>query len=347
VRRVGLIRGLRKVGRILRPNAAKELKTEGPANPAAPPVDLRQFQQGDIVDSARLLVQDPDGAEYWINTPHGVVLISQTCDIVVNEKEYVQVARLVPMDGSSAILAEKGAMPGRVAVSSEGESLFADLEHIATVHKKYIASFAPRHGAGPNAELKRFGARVGRKFSRFAFPDDVSYWLEPFKGSVLDKVGKPNSDLGHVLDKMVESLRLECRPSWDKPAPWDLKLVVVVKPEHLPMLDENDPVERSNTFMKWAYKPNGTLRTATEIATKLRGLTSQTPASERAWWWDAFAEALAANFRLKANAPQSARDAVLGERFSSEAITAEEFTYDRVLCSEEIDLDHLSGPLPR
>ncbi|WP_042370256.1 hypothetical protein [Streptacidiphilus neutrinimicus] len=310
---------------------------------------MDDFQQGDIVESVRLPVQGANGQEVWIETPQGVALITQTCDIVVDTKHFVQVAPLVHLEGNEARQASKGAVPGRVGVPGAGDGVFADLEHVATVDKRYIATFAPKRGALTTMELKRFGARVGRKFSRFAFPDDINYWLQSLKGVVLDKVGNANSDLGLVLDEMVESLRLECDPSWDSSAPWRLTLVVIVRPDLLPILDDVEPMEPSTGVSSWLYQADGeTLRrSAAEIATKLLALPADAPAGERMWWWDAFGHALAAACRVKSGAPDSARDAVVGGGFAWEVLTAEEFTYERFLRSEEIDLDHLSAPLPR
>lgn len=300
------------------------------------------------MDSVRLPVQGPDGHEVWLETPHGAVLITQTCDIVVTTKQFVQVAPLVILDGNDARQASKGAVPGRVAVPGAGEGVFADLEHVATVDKRYIATFAPKRGALTTAELKRFGARVGRKFSRFAFPDEVNYWLQPLKSAVLDKVGNENSDLGRVLNEMVESLRLECDPSWDTPAPWSLTLVVIVHPGFLPILDDGESAEPNTEISTWLYRENGELRRgAAEIATKLLTMRDDASGPERMWWWDAFAQALAAACRVKSSAPLSARNAVVGGCLTWEVLTGEEFTYERFLRSEEIDLDHLSAPLPR
>ena len=345
-----LYRALQRVRDALQRNGASTSAEGAGTQPIGPAANLDAFQQGDIVESVRLPVQGPDGNEVWVETPHGVTLITQTCDIVVDTKRFVQVAPLVPMDGNDARQASKGAIPGMVAVPGAGKDIFADLEHVATVDKRYISSFAPKRGASSTGELKRFGARVGRKFSRFAFPDDINYWLHPLKGTVLDKVGNENSDLGRVLDEMVESLRLECVPSWDAPAPWSLTLVVIVRPEFLPDLDDApESAVPGDAVQKWLYQADGhTLRRgAAEIATKLLTLTADTPASERTWHWEAFAHALAMACRIKSGAPASAQDAVQGGNFSWEAVTCEEFTYERYLRSEEIDLDHLSAPLPR
>jgi hypothetical protein len=115
------------------------------------------------------------------------------------------------------------------------------------------------------------------------------------------------------------------------------------------MLDDSKHADPSTGFKRKVYQNDGeTLRrTAAQIATELLGLNADTPRTEVAWWWDVFAQALASQCHPKGSVPQNVLAAVQGEYISWEAVTAEEFTFERFLRSEEIDLDHLSGPLPR
>ncbi|MER6313605.1 hypothetical protein ABT237_07520 [Streptomyces sp. NPDC001581] len=310
-------------------------------------MSIAGLQQADILKTEQIPCLGPAGEAAWWPTPDGVVIISQTCDVVRDTKEYLQVAPLVRLTGNTARQAAKGAMPGYVLVPEA--DAFADLDHVATVSKQHLAMLVPQRGVASTQDLRLFGMRVGRRFSRFAFPDAVSEWLQPLKGLVIDKAGRATSALGRVLDEQVESLRLECSPSWDEGAPYELTLLVVVKPGLLPVLDEKQPApSASPNLSRWLWDAEGALlRKPVVIAEKIDTVTPSTSVGDRLWLWECFAESLAATCRPPASAPPEIADAVNGREISAEVATAREVVYERILRSEEIDLEHLSPPLPR
>ncbi|MFE3991558.1 hypothetical protein ACFXPW_07650 [Streptomyces goshikiensis] len=312
-------------------------------------LSLAGFQQADILKTEQIPCLGATGVASWLPTPEGVVIISQTCDVVRDNKEYLQVAPLVRLQGNSARQAAKGAMPGYVLVPKAGTNAFADLDHVATVSKQHLALLVPQRGVTSTQDLRLFGMRVGRRYSRFAFPDAISEWLQPLKGLVIEKSGRSASALGHVLDKGVESLRLECSPSWDNGAPYDLTLLVVVKAGLLPVLNEGEPPpSASATLARWLWDADGSLlRKPAPIAEKIVEVSPTTSLGDRLWLWECFAESLAAMCRPPASALPSVANSVAGGEFSSEVATAREVAYERILRSEEIDLEHLSPPLPR
>ncbi|MEN8649723.1 hypothetical protein ABCR94_03465 [Streptomyces sp. 21So2-11] len=300
-----------------------------------------------MLKTGRIPLLGPAGDVQWLETPDGVVVVSQTCDVVQPKMTTVQVAPLVRLSSSLAGLATKGAMPRYVAVPEVGSDAFADLEHVATVAKSHVALLVPQRGAATASEVRTFGMRVGRRFSRFAFPDDVAPWLAPLKDAVLKKAGKGSSSLGRVLDEMVESLRLECAPSWDDGAPYHLKLLVLVKPGLLPVFDDTEDLTPPAAVYQWLYGDDGLHRSPTELADRIISLGASGERLERLWLWDGFAGALAAVCKPKSTEPPGVQTAVAGHAFDSEVATIREVTYERVLRSEEIDVEHLSPPLPR
>ncbi|MGR4881471.1 hypothetical protein ACIPUC_18970 [Streptomyces sp. LARHCF249] len=312
-------------------------------------MSLTGFQQADILKTERIPCLGPMGEASWLPTPDGVVIISQTCDVVRDSKEYLQVAPLIRLIGNAARQAGKGAMPGYVLVPEAGTDTFADLDHVATVSKHHVALLVPQRGVASTQALRLFGMRVGRRFSRFAFPDAVSEWLQPLKGLVIDKAGRATSALGRVLDERVESLRLECSPSWDDGAPYELTLLVVVKPGLLPVLHEGQPPPSASAALsRWLWDGEGSLiRKPAAIAEKIVEASPSTSLADRLWLWECFAESLAATCRPPTSALPDIANAVAGGEFSSEVATAREVAYERILRSEEIDLEHLSPPLPR
>jgi hypothetical protein len=273
-----------------------------------------------------------------------VVLLSQTCDLVQANKESVQVAPIVRLPQTVVSNAAKGAMPGYVYVPFVASDAFADLDRMATVSKSHIAQLTPE----PGAPERQFGMRVGRRFSRFPFPDEVTWWLEPLKKAAIGKSGNSNSALGRVLDDWVESLRLECDPSWHEGPPFQVTLLVLVRPNALPVLDEDNVPEPSTELHGRLYNSAGDVRqTPATIADWLLSGSYAKSRSDTWWLWDAFGQSLAAVCKPKASAPKEIFSAVVDGRFDSEVATVREVTYERILRSEEIDLEHLSDPLPR
>lgn len=330
-----------------KPPGGRQAEQSEWVQPARP--SLAGFQQADILKAERIPCVGPTGEASWLPTPEGVVIISQTCDVVRDSKEYLQVAPLIRLTGNTARQAAKGAMPGYVLVPEAGTDAFVDLDHVATVSKQHVALLVPQRGVVSTQDLRLFGMRVGRRFSRFAFPDAVSEWLQPLKGLVIDKSGRSTSALGRVLDGMVDSLRLECSPSWDDGAPYELTLLVVVKPGLLPVLDEGEPPPgASSVLSRWLWDDGGKLlRKPAAIAERIDSGDPSASPGDRSWLWECFAESLAGTCRPPVSALSNVANAVTGGQFSSEVATAREVAYERILRSEEIDLEHLSPPLPR
>ncbi|MET9041728.1 hypothetical protein ABZX34_02300 [Streptomyces sp. NPDC004362] len=312
------------------------------------PTDLSGFQQADVLKIDRIPLRGPSGEVVWHATPDGVVIISQTCDVVQPNKPYLQVAPIARVPANLAKQAAKGAMPGYVAVPEAGYDAFADLDNIATVSKAHLALLVPQRGVADVAAMRIFGMRVGRRFSRFAFPDEVVPWLEPLKSSVLSKAGKTSSPLGRVLDERVESLRLECAPSWDAGLPYQLTLLVVVKPKLLPVFDEDEKPVPPAELEQWLWDEEGNIKQRPAvIAERLLNLATSGDRERRLWLWEGFGQALAAECRPKSSAPDKVLSAVAGGAIDVEVTTIQDITYERILSSEEIDVDHLSPPLPR
>jgi hypothetical protein len=326
-----------------------ESQLDEPTSPSEhAPVDLSGFQQADVLKTDRIPLRGPSGEVIWHATPEGVAIISQTCDVVQPNKAFLQVAPIVKLPEQLTKRASKGAMPGYVAVPEAGADAFADLDHIATVSKAHVALLVPQRGVADVAALRVFGMRVGRRFSRFAFPDDVVPWLEPLKSSVISKAGKTSSSLGRVLDEWVESLRLESTPSWDAGPPYQLTLLVLVKPGLLPVFDEDDKPEPPPALEHWLWDTDGSLKQRpAAIADRLVQLTITGDRAERLWLWEGFAQALVAECKPRPSAPATVVNAVLGGEIDVEVTTIQDITYERVLRSEEIDVDHLSPPVPR
>ena len=103
----------------------------------------------------------------------------------------VVAAPLVRLSGDVLRQAVKGGRPRYVAVPAAGADTFADLDIIGTLDKNILASMPVTDGVGPaDADIRRFGQRIARRFGRFPFPDEVVPWLTPLTDIVTSKYGK-------------------------------------------------------------------------------------------------------------------------------------------------------------
>lgn len=305
-------------------------------------VDKVDFRQGDIVPVTKLPLVGSDGSIEQFETPLGAVLISQTCDLVQPDRPTAQLAALKRLPSTQAKEAIRGRRPRFVNVPELGDDVFADLEVIATVSKEYLAELGSRPGlpAGGNHD-SRFGRAIGRRFSRFPFPDELHPWIVPLQDVVQRKANKLTSPLGRVLDS-VDALRLECTGDWHAGPPYDLTLLVILPRGVLPEVGENAPAVPGD-LARWALGADGTVRrNPAEIADKIESANSN---AERFYLWQYLGESLIAKCRAAGEANPQFSDAV--RSLEAEVIGEDELSYDRAIRSEELDLDHLSPPAPK
>lgn len=144
----------------------------------------------------------------------GLVVVTQTCDLVRScvERPFVQLSPLVRLEEPTASQARRGMRPRYVHVPLAGEDAFADLDRVATVEKSLIARWERSPGLNGDREQRRFAQATGRKFSRFAFPDDLSHSLRGLIDRVKKKHAKASPE-GRALETL-EEIRVTGAPSW-------------------------------------------------------------------------------------------------------------------------------------
>jgi hypothetical protein len=208
---------------------------------------------------------------------------------------------------------------------------------------------APRRsGVDTDEELSKFGRLVGRKFSRFAFPDEITYWFKPLETVAQSKHSKPESPEGKLFAK-VEELRVELDAYWAEP-PYDLTLVVILKEDVLPTFAEDEFPDISDDLSRW-IRPNDKLRSADQIAARL---VESSDSAETYLLWQALAEAWAGRCRprlidMKQLGPlekERVRDVVNGGEISVDLTSVDDFSMYRYQRSEMLDLEHLSPVHP-
>lgn len=207
--------------------------------------DCSNLRQGDVVGLPHLMLpSDIDAEAVSMPTPGGVVVLSQTCDVVQPSKTRCMVAPVVPdTDKATLSAARKGQKPLHLYLeptASEPSPCVADMEYAVSVPKKVLAGspIVARYVEQASGKPARAVAwRVGRAFSRFPFPDEVYPVFARLRRQAQDKAGS-TGNFGRVLD-LVEDLRVSA-DQWSSPGRV-LTLYIVVAEERLIAIDDIDP----------------------------------------------------------------------------------------------------------
>ena len=308
------------------------------------------FRQGDVSNIGCLPVQGRE--RVWTHpTPMGAVLLTQTCDAVRMDKLTVQLAPLISLSGNVAKDARDNKILRFVHVPSAGQDLFADLSIMATIDKARFVHSARTTGVdqADDDAVRRFGRALGRRLSRFAFPDEVVPWLRPLEKVILSKHSKQGPE-GAAMRDIVE-LRIEAVEGWRSP-PYSLVLCVITERGVMPSFPGDEIPPCPTDLDAWLRTTTGELRpTSSAIAEKLIAERERSPSSVSTYWlWLSLAEAWVARCipDLGKFSPMEAtaiRDAVEG--IESEVVDEDRFTLYRYRRSEQLDLDHLSPPNPQ
>jgi hypothetical protein len=291
---------------------------------------MSEFQQGDLLPGITEIVVQTSSGPTVVRTPAGVVILSQTCEIVRAQRLFVHVAPRERPEGNAPSLARKGRMPRYVHLPRLGDNDFVELDRVFSIHKNVVAATDRMPTVQGHREAAIFGQAIGRYFSRFAYPDEVGEYLEPLAKHIMEKAAKPNSAEGKLIGEVVQ-LRLRSVNGWEN-APYDLELVVIVNPTALPLFPGDEPAPFDEELNAWIYDGDTVLRTSHEIASKLK---NENDPVKRYALWQAIGDAW-----LTRCAPHAS----IADMTAS-IISADEFTFTMLDMSELLDLDYLSAPI--
>lgn len=315
-----------------------------PDHQARVDVVAREWRQGDIVKSggavhlasaeapltiasARVAARTDRRAVITVGTqaPEGAMVVSQTCDIVRSaaERPYVQLAPLVALKENRARLARDFRMP-RYAPVLDDPRLFVDLDRIFTVEKAILLGRDRRPTVCDDTEAKALAEHIGRKFGRFAFPNDLGETLSDFVDRVRKKYGRRSPE-GMLLAQLVDIL-VEASPSWDDDT-INVTILFVLPPGFLPVVD--NPPFPSPGVIAWA----AATRTIQDVAGRLASPTLS--AEDQVFLWQKL---------VGMWTDRCTPVGVIGS-VAPEVLNADELTYDRVLRVQRLELDHLSTDL--
>lgn len=302
---------------------------------------MRDYRQGDLLADLKSIPIATSNGIGAIHAKNGAVIISQTCDLVLSDRLSVQVAPLIFLPEHEASQARDGKRPRFVHIPDLGPLAFADLEVVATLSKEYVSTYNRKPGVHGGFDVGVLGRAIGRRFSRYPFPDEVTPWLSELERLATTKSHKPATPEHEFFEQVVQ-LRMESSNGWGGSGPYELTLIIIVQPGTLPMFENDEIPEMSSELFGALYTPDGELKmTSVGIATRLKECTSE---SDTYWLWQALGESWARVCRPPASASEDVLAAVKGGRILSEVVESNLYTIDRLLTSEMLDLDHLSTP---
>jgi hypothetical protein len=302
----------------------------------AVPAECESWRQGDVFDYRYGLVAGTAGKPKSLDHVGGVAVLTQTCDVIRTDRPYLQVAPLVTLERGESDQAALRRRPRYVRVPQMDGVVFVDLDHITTVPKRVLASHDRSPSLSDDDSVRNFATDVGRKFSRFAFPDEVDASLKSLQEELRSKAHRVQSPFGQILGRVSEVRVFS--DSWLGPT-YEVVLVFVLQPGSLPDLD--DLGLRPPPTLSAYFSATGAVEAdLTRISEAL--LRDNWSPEEAHWLWQAVGMAAAEKVRKAAG--NLGLTSVVS--VTHDVVSADEFSLAQVRKSETLDLYHLSPPRP-
>ena len=156
------------------------------------------------------------GATVVLDEVRGVVVLSQTCDVVrgCRARPFVEVAPLVEVSERWLEEIRRLKRPAFAYVPKVSHKhLVADLDRVMTVEKALVAGWNRIPGWESDAEVRDFALALARKRSRFAFPDDFVAASARLQVHLVDKHNKQTDEGAHL--RALDEIRVRAAPSWN------------------------------------------------------------------------------------------------------------------------------------
>ena len=183
--------------------------------------DLSSPHSPPSIQIAEHLVNDGEaieaGATSVLNAVRGLVMLTQTCDVVrgCRARPFVEVSPLIEVP---ELLVEQIRHLKRPAfayvATTAGKCLVADLDRTMTVEKALVAGWTRTPGWKNYGELRDFARALARKRSRFAFPDDFVAAVSDLQSYLSNKHNRRTGEGDHL--RVLREIRVRAVPSWDR-----------------------------------------------------------------------------------------------------------------------------------
>lgn len=160
--------------------------------------------------------QDVAGIQALTSEVEGLVVLTQTCDIVreCTKRPYVEVAPIIVVTPEHLAQIQRGQFPALTTVPALADrGMAVDLDRVMTVEKSIVATWARTPGWARDQDARAFGQALARKRVRFAFPDDFNDLVGKLRGRLRDKHEK-NTDEGRGL-RALREIRVHADPEWE------------------------------------------------------------------------------------------------------------------------------------
>jgi len=159
---------------------------------------------------------DGPDSDLYEDAVEGLVVLTQTCDIVRKSKDrpFVEVCPLVAIKDPSALEnIRKGKIPRYAFLQGAAAlMLVADLDRVMTIEKSLLGTWPRKPGCTSDQALRDFADALARKRARFAFPDDFVLLVEDFRVRITRKHDKQSHE-GKCL-RLLREIRVTASPSW-------------------------------------------------------------------------------------------------------------------------------------
>ncbi len=177
-----------------------------PHSPASIQVANTLEEDGQVVKAEAAAVLD---------NVRGLVMLSQTCDIVrgCRDRPFVEVAPVVEVKEDLIEEIRRLKRPAFAYIPSiSDDGLVADLDRVMTVEKALLARLTRTPGWETDAELRDFALALTRKRSRFPFPDDFVSATRKLQAYLRDKYNKQTAEGAHL--RALDEIRVRAALSW-------------------------------------------------------------------------------------------------------------------------------------
>ncbi len=152
------------------------------------------------------------------SAPEGHAVLTQTCDLVprtARDRPFVSVAPLVQLDDELTDLAARGRLTRFAHIPTYRDGAFcADLDRTTTIETGVLLACNRMSSLDADQQRLAFAQAVARKFSRFAFPDDLVRSIQKWRNQVISKHGREHSPEGELYRLALDVL-VTADPSWD------------------------------------------------------------------------------------------------------------------------------------